>query len=107
MPRFKVCDYRQKLMIPVSLEEQLVAGTLEHAIHYLIEERVEDSWFEDLYANDQTGAPGLSAADAVEDHPLWLLARADQLSQAGAGLPGECHLHGPELWRASRSQHLR
>jgi len=44
-------------MIPVSLEEQLVAGTLEHAIHYLIEERVEDSWFEDLYANDQTGAP--------------------------------------------------
>src|SRR4029434_4735991 len=57
MPRFKVCDYRQKLMIAVSLEEQLVAGTLEHAIHYLIEERVEDSWFEDLYANDQTGAP--------------------------------------------------
>jgi transposase len=57
MPRFKVCDYRQKLMIPVSLEEQLVAGTLEHAIHYLIEQRVEDSWFEDLYENDQTGAP--------------------------------------------------
>jgi transposase len=57
MPRFKVCDYRQKLMIPVSLEEQLVPGTLEHAVHYLIEERVEDSWFEDLYANDETGAP--------------------------------------------------
>ena len=57
MPRFKVCDYRQKLMIPVSLEEQLLSGTLEHAIHYLIEERIEDSWFEDLYANDETGAP--------------------------------------------------
>ena len=57
MPRFRVCDYRQKLMIPVSLEEQLLSGTLEHAIHYLIEERVEDSWFEDLYANDDTGAP--------------------------------------------------
>ena len=57
MPRFKGCDYRQRLMIPVSLEEQLVGGTLEHAIHYLIEERVEDSWFEELYANDETGAP--------------------------------------------------
>lgn len=57
MPRFRVCDYRQRLMISVSLEEQLVSGTLEHAIHYLIEERVEDSWFEDLYANDETGAP--------------------------------------------------
>src|SRR5215204_1463974 len=57
MPRFKVCDYRQKLMIPVSLEEQLLSGTLEHAIHYLIEERIEDSWFEDLYDNDETGAP--------------------------------------------------
>ena len=44
MPRFKVCDYRQKLMIPGSQEEQLVSGTLEQAIHYLIEERVEDSW---------------------------------------------------------------
>jgi hypothetical protein len=31
-------------MIPVSLEEQLVAGTLEHAIHYLIEEHGPD-WF--------------------------------------------------------------
>jgi transposase len=60
MPRFKVCDYRQKLMIPVSLEEQLVPGTLEHAIHHLIDERVDDSWFEDLYTNDQTGRPAYS-----------------------------------------------
>jgi hypothetical protein len=39
MPRFKPYDYRQSLMAPLTLEEQLAPGTLEHALHHLIEER--------------------------------------------------------------------
>ena len=53
MPRFKPYDYRQSLLVPLTLEEQLPAGSLEYALHHLIEERIEESWFEDLYANEE------------------------------------------------------
>ncbi len=40
MARYKPYDYNQMLMVAVSLEEQLVPGTLEYAIH-----RVVEAWF--------------------------------------------------------------
>jgi transposase len=55
MPRFKPYDYAQLQMVPVSLDEQLLPGTLEFAIHYLIEQRLDTSIFDARYANDQTG----------------------------------------------------
>lgn len=55
MPRFKPYDYAQLQMVPVSLDEQLMAGTLEHALHYLIEDRLDTSIFDARYRNDQTG----------------------------------------------------
>jgi hypothetical protein len=42
-------------MIPVALEEQLVPGTLEFAIHTLVERRMDMSVFDDNYQNDETG----------------------------------------------------
>ena len=47
-------------MVPLNLEEQLAPGTLEHALHHLIEERVSEEWFEELYANEETGRPAYS-----------------------------------------------
>jgi transposase len=55
MPRFKPYDYSQLQMVPVSLEQQLVPGTLEYAIHHLIEERFDTTLFEEGYRNDETG----------------------------------------------------
>jgi transposase len=55
MARYKTYDYAQLLMIPVSLENQLVPGTLEYAIHHVIEERVDTSIFDEKYRNDDTG----------------------------------------------------
>ena len=55
MAKYKRYDYKQSLMIPVSLEEQLVPGTLEFAIHTLVERRMDMSVFDDNYQNDQTG----------------------------------------------------
>jgi transposase len=55
MAKFKRYDYSQKVLIPVSLEEQLVPGSLEFAIHTLIETRMDMSVFEDKYKNDATG----------------------------------------------------
>jgi transposase len=60
MARFKAPDYRQKLLVPVVLDEQLVPGTFEYAVHHLLEERIDESWFEDLYTNDETGRPAYS-----------------------------------------------
>ena len=60
MPRFKPYDYRQSLFVPLVLEDQLAPGTLEHAIHHLIEERIDEGWFEDLYRNEETGRPAYS-----------------------------------------------
>lgn len=55
MAKYKYYDYSQDVLIPVSLEKQLVPGTLEFAIHYLVETRMDTSIFDDRYSNDETG----------------------------------------------------
>ena len=55
MAKYKGYDYSQKLFIPVSLEDQLMPGTLEFAIHTLIETRMDMSVFDGNYKNDETG----------------------------------------------------
>src|SRR6266478_3622612 len=55
MARYKPYDYSQMQMVPVALDQQLVPGTLEYAIHYLVEHRLDLSRFDARYANDQTG----------------------------------------------------
>ncbi len=55
MAKYKSYDYSQGVLIPVSLEEQLMPGTLEFAIHTLVETRIETSVFDARYINDETG----------------------------------------------------
>lgn len=55
MARYKKYDYNQMLMVPVSLDHQLMPGTLEYAIHRLIEERIDTSSFDERYCNEDTG----------------------------------------------------
>jgi transposase len=55
MAKYKNYDYSQSLLIPVSLKEQLMPGTLEFAIHTLVEERLDVSVFDGNYQNDETG----------------------------------------------------
>ena len=55
MAKFKAYDYRQRVFLPVSLEDQLMPGTLEFAIHTLVESRLDTSGFEQQYRNDETG----------------------------------------------------
>ena len=43
------------ILVPVFLENQLVLGTLEYAIHHVVEERLDLSFFEERYCNDKTG----------------------------------------------------
>jgi len=55
MARHESHDYGQRVMIPVSLEEQLVPGTLEFEIQTLAEDRMDRAVFEIRYPNDETG----------------------------------------------------
>jgi transposase len=55
MARYKDYDYDQLMMVPVSLEDQLMPGTLEYAIHHVVEHRLDLSMFDDRYCNDETG----------------------------------------------------
>ncbi len=55
MAKYKPYDYSQSIMVPLSLEEQLVPGTLEYAIHHIIEHRFDISCFNDRFSNDDVG----------------------------------------------------
>ena len=47
MAKYKPYDYSQGVMLTVFLEEQIMPGTLEFAIHTLVETRMDLSIFDD------------------------------------------------------------
>ena len=55
MAKYKSYHYSQTVMLPVSLEDQLMPGTIEFAIHTLVEERMDVTRFDERYRNDETG----------------------------------------------------
>src|SRR5512136_1437159 len=55
MAKYKPYTYAQDMLIPVSLNEQIMPGTLEFAIHTLVDERMDVSIFDEKYRNDDTG----------------------------------------------------
>ena len=55
MARYKDYDYAQRVLVPISLEEQLMPGTLEFAIHTLVETRMDTSISDHRYNNDDLG----------------------------------------------------
>jgi len=89
MANYTAHNYSQMILLPISLEDQLMPGTLEWAIHELVEHRLETSIFDAKYANDDTGAPayppksllkivllfaytrGLVSSRQIEHHRKW------------------------------------
>jgi len=70
--KFKPYDYDQMVMIPISLKEQLDPGTLEYAIHELVEQKIDLSVFENCFKNDDTGAPAFDPKILLKNHPVCL-----------------------------------
>lgn len=62
MARFIEYNYKQQTMIALNFEEQLQPGTFEHAIHYLIDNKLDLSVFYPKFKNDDTGRPGYDPA---------------------------------------------
>ena len=56
MAKYKRSNYSQTVFLQVSLSEQLIPGTIEFAIHSLVESRIDFSQLDSRYRNDQTGS---------------------------------------------------
>ena len=62
MARYKEYDYRQGKLIPISFDKQILPGTFEYTLNYLIDNELDLSLFDARYRNDDTGAPAYDPA---------------------------------------------
>lgn len=62
MPNFIPYDYHQDTMVVINFDDQILPGTFEHALHYLIEHKVDLSAFYAAYCNDDQGRPAFDPA---------------------------------------------
>lgn len=62
MARYKQYDYSQGKFIPIHFDKQILPGTFEHTLHYLIDNEIDLSIFDLRYQNDETGAPAYDPA---------------------------------------------
>src|ERR1039458_10628536 len=61
MARYKVVD-RNPRFLPVILDAQLMVGSFEYALDYLIDNELDISELHARYSNDVTGAPAYDPA---------------------------------------------
>src|SRR5512147_7164 len=62
MAKYRHYDYSQSKFIPLSFDKQILPGTFEHTLHYLIDNEIDLSVFDLRYKNDETGAPAYDPA---------------------------------------------
>jgi len=62
MAKYKPYNYDQSSMVVINYQEQLQPGTFEHALHHLIDARMDLSIFYPHYKNDDTGRPAYDPA---------------------------------------------
>lgn len=62
MARFIEYNYKQQKMLAINFEEQLQPGTFEHAIHYLIDNKLDLTVFHPKFKNEDTGRPAYDPA---------------------------------------------
>jgi transposase len=56
MARYKPVDRHLSKMLPVKFSEQILPGTFEYAVNWLVDHQIDLSVFDARYRNDETGA---------------------------------------------------
>ncbi len=56
MARYKPVDPHLSKMLPVKFAEQIIPGTFEYALNWLVDHQIDLSVFDARYRNDETGA---------------------------------------------------
>lgn len=62
MARYKEYSYEQGKFIPIHFDKQILPGTFEYTLSYLIDDEIDLSVFDQRYSNDETGAPAYDPA---------------------------------------------
>jgi transposase len=62
MPKFIPYDYNQSSMVVINYQVQLQPGTFEHAVHHLVDKRMDLSIFYPNYQIDAVGRPAYDPA---------------------------------------------
>jgi len=60
MAKYKYYSYEQSLLLAVNFSKQILTGTLEYTINWLVENKIKTNIFKYKYHNDKTGAPAYS-----------------------------------------------
>jgi len=62
MARYKDYNYDQSKLLPVNFSEQILPGSFEYTLNYIIDNELDLSVFESRYHNDDTGSPAYDPA---------------------------------------------
>jgi transposase len=57
MARYKPADYAQGQFIPIAFEHQVLPGTFEHALSYIVDNKLDFAILDAACTNDDVGAP--------------------------------------------------
>ena len=97
MAKYKPYNYSQSVLLPVYLDAQLMPGTLEFAIHTLVEERLDMSVFDQKYNNDDTGCAAYDPKVHLEGGFIGLRQGAYLFEKDRAGLERKHYLYSLKL----------
>ena len=62
MAKYIPYDYNQTSMVVINFNDQIQPGTFEHAVHHLVDNKLDLSLFEQVYKNDYNGRPAYDPA---------------------------------------------
>jgi transposase len=62
MPRYKPVNFDQDKFIPINFSKQILPGTFEYTLSYIVENVIDTSVFDVHYCNDETGASAYDPA---------------------------------------------
>lgn len=62
MAKYIPYDYNQTSMVVINFQDQIQAGTFEHAVHYLVDNKLDLSCFDATFKNDDNGRPAYDPA---------------------------------------------
>ena len=62
MARYKNYNYDQSKLLPVNFSDQILPGSFEYTVNYLVDNELDLTVFESRYKNDETGCPAYDPA---------------------------------------------
>ena len=62
MARYKDYNYDQSKLLPINFSEQILPGSFEYTVNYLVDNELDLTVFDSRYNNDETGCPAYDPA---------------------------------------------